>query len=262
MSQPFQQPYENISGDALMHAQDICKFYDATAVLNRVNMHINPGEIVTLLGPNGAGKTTLLRVLLRLEKPDSGTVTWAQHLRIGYVPQAFAITRAMPLLATDFLAFYGALTPEITNMCGISSWLRTPMQHLSGGALRRVLLARALLNSPNLLVLDEPTQGIDVVGQGDFYRMLETVRNTQKCGVLMVSHDVHVVMAASNRVVCLHHHVCCEGAPEHVESDPAFARMFGDERVAQLALYRHHHAHDHAVDGAVAHEHHAGCAHG
>ncbi len=228
-------------------------------MVSHVSLRVAAGEIVTLIGPNGAGKTTLLKCMLGLVAPDAGVVTRAQNLRIGYVPQHFHVPRGMPLSVQSFLALYhGRVLTSLSQIeawLGIEGLLNKPMQALSGGELRRVLLARALLGHPNLLVLDEPTQGIDIRGQAEFYRMLGTIRDAFGMAVLMVSHDVHIVMSASNRVVCLHHHICCEGTPEAVGANPAFRQLFGDETAAQFALYHHHHHHRHAPDGAVIEEH-------
>lgn len=243
-----------------MEASGLCKFYGAREVLHQVSLQIKPGEIVTLVGPNGAGKTTLLKLLLGLEKPQHGTVTQAPGLRIGYVPQYFHPQPSLPMRARDFLLLYAPSAGEridaLAGMLDIANVLDGPLHTLSGGEQRRLLLARALLHAPQLLVLDEPTQGVDVAGQGELYRLLKRLSAEQGFAVLMVSHDLHVVMAATQRVICLNHHICCEGAPSQVGNDPAFKTLFGDDLARQLAMYHHHHDHTHGVHEDHFHHHH------
>lgn len=245
---------------------NLSKAYDGHSVLSQVNLRVSPREIVTLIGPNGAGKTTLLKCVLGLETPDSGTVTRHPELRIGYVPQRFEPPAAMPLRVGDFLRLYTRRIPDgLLASLEIAHLAARQLTTLSGGELRRVLLARALLNQPNLLVLDEPTQGIDVNGQTEFYARIATMPAQHGCAVLMVSHDLHIVMASTHRVICLNQHICCEGAPKAVGSDPAFRNLFGEALASQLALYTHHHSHAHGLAGeviALEHAHHEGCTHG
>lgn len=241
--------------------------YAGREVLHNVSLKVGPKEIVTIIGPNGAGKTTLLSCLLGLTTPDRGEVARADGLRIGYVPQHFRPQASMPLSVRGFLEIYGmrenVRTETLADQLDVSPIMDHPLSGLSGGELRRVLLLRALLKSPQLLVLDEPTQGVDVAGQGEFYRLLQKLSDAQNLAVLMVSHDLHVVMASTQRVICLNRHVCCEGAPEKVGSDPQFKAMFGDDLAKQLALYHHHHTHTHGIhEPAVEHHHHEGCNHG
>ena len=250
----------------LLEAAGLCKFYGDREVLHEVGFAIRPREIVTIIGPNGAGKTTLLKCLLGLEPLSYGTITRAADLRIGYVPQKFHPQPSMPLDVRSFLTLYAPLDPDLAAKLGVENLMRSPLTNLSGGELRRVLLLRALLRAPQLLVLDEPTAGVDVAGQGELYRLLRRLAAELGFAVLMVSHDLHIVMAGSERVVCLNHHICCEGSPHEVGGDAAFRALFGDELANQLALYHHHHTHAHGLaDEAYPHEHHhdhAGCGHG
>ncbi len=255
------------SPEPLLEAAGICKIYAGREVIHNVSLAIRPKEIVTIVGPNGAGKTTLLSCLLGLATPDHGEVTRSEGLRIGYVPQHFRPQPSMPLTARAFLELYGMRdgnrTQALCEQLDVTSTLDRELITLSGGELRRVLLLRALLKSPQLLVLDEPTQGVDVAGQGEFYRLLKKLSDTQNLAVLMVSHDLHVVMASTQRVICLNRHICCEGAPEKVGSDPQFKALFGEDLAKQLALYHHHHTHTHGIhEPAVEHHHHEGCNHG
>jgi zinc transport system ATP-binding protein len=223
-------------------------------VLQDVQLQVDAGEIVTLIGPNGAGKTTLVRTVLGLLRADSGEVWRKAQLRIGYMPQKLQIDPSLPLSVLRFLR----LVPGVTRASALSALtevgaaavLDSPLHAVSGGELQRVLLARALLRKPELLVLDEPVQGVDVAGQADLYRLITTLRDRYRCGVLMVSHDLHLVMSTTDRVICLNQHVCCSGHPEQVSGDPAFIELFGQD-ARSLAIYHHQHDHRHDLHGAV-----------
>jgi zinc transport system ATP-binding protein len=249
--------------DALIAGRGISKRFDARAVLDRVDVAVRPGEIVTLIGPNGAGKTVLLRILLGLESADAGTVQRRDRLVVGYMPQKFAVDDNLPLRVERFVGLAGRFSrAEIASALaetGVAARIDAPVQGLSGGEFQRVLLARALIRKPDLLVLDEPAQGVDVIGQDALYDLVGRVRADRGCGVLLVSHDLHLVMARTDRVLCLNGHVCCTGKPEAVGSDPAFAELFGARAGESLALYRHRH--DHVHDAADDHHHHHGHAH-
>lgn len=226
-------------------------------MLHEVSFSIAAREIVTIVGPNGAGKTTLLQCLLGLEQVDYGEVVRAPDLRIGYVPQHFRPSASLPLTVQSFLTLYAPVESGLVEKLNVASLLPRALHTLSGGEMRRVLLLRALLKSPQLLVLDEPTQGVDVAGQGELYRLLKKLSDALGFAVLMVSHDLHVVMASTERVICLNHHVCCEGTPQHVGNDASFRALFGDELANQLALYHHHHTHTHGPgDEDYPHTHH------
>lgn len=258
------------STEPLLEARGLCKFYGAREVLHEVNLAIRPREIVTIVGPNGAGKTTLLSCLIGLSAPDHGEVIQAPGLRLGYVPQFFRPQPSMPLTVRDFLLLYAPRAAEriasLAPMLDVEGLMPSELTALSGGELRRVLLLRALLRQPQLLVLDEPAQGVDVAGQGELYRLLKKLSDAENLAVLMVSHDLHVVMASTQRVICLNRHICCEGAPERVGNDPQFKALFGEDLAKQLALYHHHHTHTHSVhEQSFAHEPHVHgehCTHG
>lgn len=255
-----------VAPNALLEARGLCKFHAGREVLHEVSLSIGPREIITIVGPNGAGKTTLLNCLLGLETADYGHVARAAGLRIGYVPQHFRPQPSLPLNVASFLTLYGPLDAELVGQLAVGHLLKQPLASLSGGELRRVLLLRALLNTPNLLVLDEPTAGVDVGGQGELYRLLKRLSAARGFAVLMVSHDLYVVMAGAERVICLNHHICCEGTPQAVGSDASFRAMFGDALADQVALYHHHHTHEHGLgDEDYPHTHHhphAGHGHG
>ncbi len=212
-----------------------------------VSLAVAPGEIVTVIGPNGAGKTTLLRVALGLQPPQSGRVHRRPGLSIGYMPQRLAVDETLPLTVRRFLR----LVPDARERLGqalarvgAAHTVDLPVQTLSGGELQRVLLARALLREPDLLVLDEPVQGVDIGGQAELFSLIRRIRDERGCGVLLVSHDLHLVMAATDRVICLNHHVCCSGLPAEVSRDPAYRALFG-AAIDGFALYAHHHDHRH-----------------
>ncbi len=226
-------------------------------VLTGINLHVSPREIVTLIGPNGAGKTTLVRIILGLQQLSSGQRVVKKGLRIGYMPQKLHIDDTMPLTVNRFLRLTGCRLTAVNDALGrtgVARVLHSPLQSLSGGELQRVLLARALLHKPHLLVLDEPVQGVDVTGQKELYQLITDIRDESKeqenCAVLMVSHDLHVVMASTDKVVCINRHVCCYGHPQQVRQDPAYLQLFGRES-DELAVYTHHHDHQHGVDGHV-----------
>lgn len=227
--------------------------HSGAPVLENVDFHIDRGEIVTILGPNGSGKSTLLRALIGALPLSSGTMEKAADLKIGYVPQKLHIDPTLPLTVRRFLS----LPKRISNAAaltaleeaGVAGLGHRQMTQLSGGQFQRVLLARALLSRPDLLILDEATQGLDQPGSAAFYQMIASVRRQLGCAVLMVSHELHVVMAASDRVICLNGHVCCEGAPAQVASAPEYRALFGTGTLGTLALYRHDHDHSHDPAG-------------
>lgn len=218
-------------------------------VLNDVSLDIGERDFVTIVGPNGAGKTMLLKCLMNFYRPDGGEVLARKDLKIGYVPQKLALPPSLTITARRFLSLRKEATTAAvtaaTTQTGTQDVLDTPMQALSGGQLQRILVARALLGDSNLLVLDEPAQQLDVAGQLAFYQLLERVYRERKIAILMVSHDLHFVMRCSRRVLCLYHHVCCQGAPQAVSRDPAFVSLFGEDMARMMAVYQHHHDHDH-----------------
>jgi zinc transport system ATP-binding protein len=243
---------------ALVEARGLGVTLGGQRVLTGVDLALHPREIVTVVGPNGSGKSTLLRLLIGAERPTEGSVRRAPGLRIGYVPQRLAVDRTLPMTVGRFLALAGgdaetrALAMERVGIPGLGG---RQMAELSGGQFQRALLAQALLRRPGLLVLDEAAQGLDQAGEARFYRLLEQLRAELGCAVLMVSHDLHVVMAASDRVICLNGHICCEGTPTVVSAAPEYRALFGLGTQGALALYRH--AHDHEHPGGT-HRHEAG----
>ena len=240
--------------EPLIRLQQVSVGFRQESVLENVQLTVNAGEIVTLIGPNGAGKTTLVRAVLGLLKPDSGSVWRKPRLRIGYMPQKLTVDPTLPLSVLRFLRLVPGVDRHTALAAlaevGAEQVIDSPLQNISGGELQRVLLARALLREPELLVLDEPVQGVDVAGQAELYRLITQLRDRHGCGVLMVSHDLHLVMSTTDQVVCLNRHVCCSGHPEQVSGDPAFVELFGQD-AQSLAIYHHHHDHSHDLHGAV-----------
>ena len=239
----------------LIEARNISIRMQGRQLLENVSLNVRPGEIVTLIGPNGAGKTTLVRIILGLLKADEGEVSLKPGLRIGYMPQQLALSENMPLTVKRFLCLgavkHDKVFDEIIAELAISELLQHPMQRLSGGERQRVLLARALMRRPDLLVLDEPVQGVDVTGQAALYALITQIRERFGCGVLMISHDLHLVMATTDQVLCLNQHVCCSGHPESVSQHPAYLELFGSPASSKLAVYTHHHDHTHDIHGDI-----------
>lgn len=242
-----------VDPSALIAARGICVSRYGREILIDVDLDIREREIVTLIGPNGAGKTTLVRVLLGLEKPDRGIIHRRPDLKIGYVPQRFDSDAVIPMTVGRFLVLGGSYGEDriaaMLEHVDAASVRHQQLGELSGGEMQRVLLARALLRSPNLLVLDEPVQGVDQGGEADLYNLIARLRDEAGFGVLLVSHDLHIVMARSDRVICLNRHVCCSGVPETVAQHPSYGRLFGADAARALALYRHHHDHSHDLAG-------------
>ncbi len=242
---------------SLISAQGMAVSYDGRRALFDIDFRIDRGEIVTIVGPNGSGKTSLLRALLGVVAPEKGRITRAKGLRIGYVPQRLHLDPGLPMPVARFLSLPNRQTPQaiaaILDRVGVPDVARQNMATLSGGQFQRVLLARALLTRPDILMLDEPTTGLDQPGVAAFYRLIEDVRREMNCAVLSVSHDLHVVMSASDRVICINGHICCEGTPQVVRDAPEYRALFGLGTGGALALYQH--THDHAHDGNCAHDH-------
>jgi zinc transport system ATP-binding protein len=241
---------------------------DGRWLVEGVDVTIRKGEIVTLIGPNGSGKSTTAKLVTGVLKPDAGTVSRKSGLRIGYVPQKLSIDWTMPLTVRRLMSLTGSYPKAEIDAAlaatGVAHLANAEVQHLSGGEFQRALLARAMIRKPDLLVLDEPVQGVDFSGEVALYDLIGKIRDETGCGILLISHDLHVVMAATDTVICLNGHVCCRGTPESVARSPEYLSLFGARAANALAVYQHHHDHTHLPDGRVqeadgriveAHEH-------
>jgi len=238
----------------ILQCKQLSHQFQGQEVLKNISFELQEGKILTLIGPNGSGKSTLIRLLLGLLKPQQGQIYQRPKLRIGYMPQKLHVNPSLPLTVARFLTLNTqiklAQQQNILELTEIQAILHKPLQKVSGGEMQRLLLARALLRRPNLLVLDEPAQGVDINGQQELYRIISQVRDEHACSVFMVSHDLHLVMAASDFVICLNHHICCTGHPESVSQHPEYLRLFG-ALDNSMALYNHHHDHQHDLHGNI-----------
>lgn len=254
-----------VGPEFLLDASGLCVERNGQTILNGIDVKIGRGEIVTLIGPNGAGKSTLVRALLGLEPITAGTVKRAAGMTVGYQAQRLNIDPTLPLTVRRFLTLTRkANDAALLDMLGhvqLQADLGKSVHVLSGGELQRLQLARALLRDPDLLVLDEPTQNVDISGAVELYRLIQETRDTFNCAVLMVSHDLNVVMSATNRVYCLNNHICCSGRPAEVSRHPEFLRLFGQSAADMLAVYTHDHDHDHGPGGEIVHDHAPGHEH-
>ncbi len=232
----------------LIECESLSVLYGKRRVLHDITMSVGVGEIVTVIGPNGSGKTTLFKALIGAIQPSSGKLSKASDLKVGYVPQKLHIDETLPMTVKRFMNLPGGHPPEeVTEAlthAGVPDLDKQQVMDLSGGQFQRVLLARALLGSPNLLLLDEATQGLDHRGAADFYRQIGEVRKKLGCGVVMISHELHVVMRQTDRVICLNGHICCQGEPEVVGISPEYRALFGLDK-DEAALYLHQNHHDH-----------------
>ena len=233
----------------LMSLNNISVEINNQKILYDISLTVNLNQIITVLGPNGAGKSTLVKVILGLIKPTTGSIKRTTDLTIGYVPQSINLNPTLPITVKRFMRLNKQLSQidihKTLSLVKAEYLIDRSMHQLSGGELQRVLLAQALAKRPKLLILDEPTQGVDVNGQVLLYDLIYDAKHEFNCGVLMVSHDLHLVMAKTDEVICLNHHICCSGTPASVSNDPEFISLFGQHGASQIALYKHHHNHEH-----------------
>lgn len=238
--------------NTLITAENVSVIRQGKHILNDVSLTIGTQDFITVIGPNGAGKSMLLKCLMGFYQPENGNITRKTGLKTGYVPQRLIPDHTMPITARRFLSL--RKKTDITSLqktaeeTGIGDILNKPLHVLSGGELQRVLLARSLLDNPELLVLDEPAQNLDIAGQLSFYKLLERIYNERHLSILMVSHDLHMVMISTRQVVCLFHHICCSGEPHVVTQDPEFISLFGHDMANMMAVYQHSHNHKHEGD--------------
>ena len=258
--------------EPLIDMRGVGVFRSGRWLVRGVDLVIRPGEIVTLIGPNGSGKTTTAKTAVGILKPDAGRIERARDLVVGYVPQKLSVDRSLPMSVARMMTLTARVGADAIaaalKKVGIAHLAKAQVHDLSGGEFQRALLARAMLRRPRLLVLDEPVQGVDFSGEIALYELISELRDSEGCAVLLISHDLHVVMAKTDRVICLNGHVCCEGSPRSVAASPAYRQLFGDRAAEALAVYRHDHDHTHLPGGEIAysgdHDHddgHGACGH-
>ena len=235
----------------LLQAEHISYNCARRQIVSDVSLRLHPREIITVIGPNGSGKTTLAKLLLGILKPSSGSINRQHGANVGYVPQAFSISPILPITVANLLDYglhdAGSKAEKLSFAAelGLNHLLPLPAQTISGGELQRVLLARALLSKPQILILDEPTQGLDVSAQVEFYQLIARMKTERNMSILLISHDLHFVMRATDRVICLHQHICCEGTPADVSKHPSYMQLFGKDTAETMAVYAHSHDHRH-----------------
>lgn len=248
---------ESLAPDTLVSLEGAGVRRGGRWLVRGIDLDVRRGEIVTLIGPNGSGKSTTAKTAIGVIKADEGTVRRQPGLRVGYVPQKLSIDWTLPLTVERLMKLTGPLPKteiaEALEAVGIAHLAKAEVQHLSGGEFQRALLARVMARKPDLLVLDEPVQGVDFSGEVALYQLIRDIRDRTGCGILLISHDLHVVMADTDTVLCLNGHVCCRGTPEAVVADPEYLRLFGARAAETLAIYRHRHDHTHLADGRVLH---------
>jgi zinc transport system ATP-binding protein len=245
----------NNKNSLLVKLEDVGIYKSPKWIIRGVSLEIRSGQIVTLIGPNGSGKTTTAKMALNILKPDEGLIKNYTN-KIAYVPQKINIDWTMPLRVIDFMNLTNNLKHneiiESLNLTGVEKLLNAQINGLSGGEFQRVHIARAMAKKPELLVLDEPVQGVDFNGEIDLYNIIKNISTNLNCGILLVSHDLHFVMSATDYVVCLNGHICCSGKPSSVVKDKAYIELFGKHRSETLSYYQHEHDHTHTVDGSVS----------
>jgi zinc transport system ATP-binding protein len=225
---------------------------DHQQILTNINIELKKGEITTLIGPNGGGKTSIARILIGILAPSSGEVFLQNNAKIGYMPQRLEIEKTIPLRVIDFLNLNSdpklAKRPFIISIItklGLEKILEKSIHKISGGQLQKTLLVKSLIGNPDILVLDEPTGCMDITAQGDFYQIIEEIRDQKHCAILIISHDLHIVMQKTNQVICVNHHICCQGSPESINDHPEYLSLFGQKRIDNVAIYSHNHDHKH-----------------
>ena len=241
------------TNQTLAYLENISLKLNDQQILQNINLQINKGEITTLVGPNGGGKTSIARILIGILNPNSGKVFIKEGSKIGYMPQKLEIEKTIPLRVIDFLELFSNFqTKSIThkihqlfNKLNIKNILEKSIHHISGGEMQKTLLVRALINNPDILVLDEPTGSMDISAQAEFYQIIEEIREQKNCAILIISHDLHIVMQKTNHVICVNNHICCSGSPESINNHPEYLSLFGKKPIDNIAIYSHHHDHKH-----------------
>lgn len=241
----------------LLRLKDVCVHRQGKVILEKVSIDIFSNKIVTLIGPNGAGKSTLAKAILGLINPTSGVISKEDDLKLGYVPQKFHVDKLIPITVKRFLHLYAApiekLYKKNIKLLKLAELENSLLYSLSGGEMQRVLIAQSLMGEPDLLVLDEPAQGMDIWAQSELYDLLQLVKSEYKLGIFIISHDLHFVMQGTDEVVCLNKHICCHGEPEHVQKQAEYLKAFGI-KPGSMSMYVHHHDHTHHFSGEITDE--------
>ena len=219
-----------------------------------VSLQVEKGKIITLIGPNGSGKSTTAKIALGIYKNIEGSVEKYTN-KVGYVPQKISIDWTLPLRVSDFMTLTDNIKDNEINdalsLTGVMHLKNKNLGNLSGGEFQRVLLARAISKKPELLVLDEPVQGVDYTGEIALYELIKKISEKLNCGILLISHDLHVVMSATDFVICLNGHVCCSGSPIDVAKNNEYKTLFGEQASQILSVYEHKHDHEHSHEGDI-----------
>ena len=244
--------------NALISAKNVSVLKNQKSILENIDIQINKKDFITIIGPNGAGKTMLLKCLMGFYKPTSGMIERKEKLKIGYMPQSINVINTMPMTVKGFITVkkkYDDISlHKVITEVNLGEIVNKQLSVLSGGEMQRVLLARSLLNNPDLLILDEPAQNLDISGQLNFYKLIQEIYSKRDISILMISHDLHLVMVSTKKVLCLYKHICCSGAPQQIAKDPEFLSMFGKDMANMMSIYQHSHDHDHGHNYLVGEE--------
>ena len=243
-----------IENNILVKLKDVGLKRNDKWLVKGVSLVVEKSKIITLIGPNGSGKSTTAKIALGLHKNIEGEVQKLTD-KIGYVPQKISIDWTLPLRVKDFMLLTDDLNDKLIDealtLTGVDHLKNKNLGNLSGGEFQRVLLARAISKKPELLVLDEPVQGVDFTGEIALYKLIKKISENLDCGILLISHDLHTVMSATDHVVCLNGHVCCSGTPMDVAKNNEYKALFGEQASQILSRYEHRHDHIHTNEGKI-----------
>ncbi len=235
----MQKNLENI-----LSIQNLSFEKDKNQILYDINLSVKKGEMISIIGPNGAGKSTLLKLIIGTHKPTKGTITKKNNLKIGYVPQKINIDSILPLNVAEF----SCASDNLLEYLDLQNLKDKFLYTLSGGELQRTILCRALTRNPDLLLLDESSQGLDISGILKFYSLIDKINKEMNTSIIMVSHDLNIVLNRTNEVLCLNRHICCKGTPNSISSTQGFLDLFGKDKL-DIGLYQHDHNHTHNING-------------